>query len=61
MPSLDETAHKRDLIKMKTFCSSKDNVSAVRNHGTDWGENTRKASDKGLLELNNEEKKKNPI
>lgn len=34
-PSLEETADKRDLIKMKTFCSVKDNVRIVRRQATD--------------------------
>ena len=34
--SKKEIIDKQDLIKIKNFCSTKDNVKRIKRHATDW-------------------------
>ena len=47
---MKEIIDKLDFIKMKSFCSAKDNVKRMRKQGTDWEKIfAKETSDKGLL------------
>ena len=48
--SVKEIIDKLDFIKIKNFCSAKDNVERMRKQGTDWEKIfAKETSDKGLL------------
>ena len=47
---MKEIVQKLDLIKIKNFCSGKDNVKKLRRQATDWEKIFAKnTTDKGLL------------
>ena len=49
-PSMKEKIDKLDFIKIKNFCSAKDNVKRMRRQATEWKKIFAKdTSDKGLL------------
>ena len=50
LPEIKAKINKRDLMKLKSFCKTKETISKVKRHPSEWEEIiSNKATDKGLI------------